>query len=92
MFLLYSFSITPVVTLDFEALSTSLMFAACETRHCVNVTIVDDIMVESDEIFDINLERTSDLLSSIILNATARMIEITDNDGELCSRFVLMNL
>ena len=77
-----------MATLDYEALSTSLMFAICEARHCVNVTIVDDIMVESDEIFDVNLERTSDLLSSIILNSTARMIEITNNDGELCSRFV----
>ena len=59
---------------------TTLIFAACETRHCVNVTIVDDIMVEPDEIFDVDLERTPDLHSSIILNPAAGRIKILDND------------
>ena len=56
------------------------MFAACETRHCVNVAIVEDILVESIETFGVTLERTPDLDSRITLNPVTEEIEIIDND------------
>ena len=39
------------------------MFAACETRRCVNVNIVDDLVDEPEENFflDYTLERTPGL-------------------------------
>lgn len=43
------------------------MFNACETRHCVNVTIVDDFETDQDENFSYILERTSSLHSNIEL-------------------------
>ena len=69
--------------MDYESLSTSLMFAACETQRCVNVTIVDDTTVEAIEIFAITLERTHDLDSRIMLKTVNEIIEIIDNDCKL---------
>ena len=69
-----------VAPVDYEALSTTLMFAACEKRRCVNVAIVEDIIVESIETFGITLERTPDLDNRITLSPVAEQIEIIDND------------
>ena len=44
--------------LDYIGLSSILNFAACETRQCVNVTIVDDTPNEPVEEFDVTLGRT----------------------------------
>ena len=65
---------------DYEALSATLTFASCEKRRCVNVAIVEDIIVESIETFGITLERTPDLDSRITLTPVAEQIEIIDND------------
>ena len=72
--------ISSVAPMDYEAVSTTLMFAACEKRRCVNVVIVEDIIVESIETFGITLERTPDLDSNITLTPVAEQIEIIDND------------
>ena len=69
--------------MDYETLSTTLMFAACDTRRCVNVAIVNDIIVESIETFAITLERTSNLDSRITLNPMDEEIEIIDNDCKI---------
>ena len=71
-----------VAPVDYEALSTNLMFAACEKRRCVNVTIVDDTIVEPCEIFYVTLERVPDLNSRISLSSMDAMIEIIDDDGK----------
>ena len=65
---------------DYETLSTTLMFAACETRRCVSVAIVEDILVESIETFGVTLERTPDLDRNITLSPVTEVIEIIDND------------
>ena len=75
--------ISPVAPMDYVSLSTTLMFAACETQRCVNVTIVENIIVESIETFCITLERTPDLDSRITLNPVTEEIEIIDNDCKL---------
>ena len=67
--------------MDYETLSTTLTFAACETRRCVDVVIVDDMIVEQDETFTVTLQRTPDLDSRITFSQTAGAIEITNNDG-----------
>ena len=43
--------------------------------------IMDDIILENDELFDLTLERTSDLDSRITLNPVNGVVEIADNDG-----------
>ena len=44
------------------------MFAACETRQCENVLIVDDQTLEMTESFIVTLGRTQDLNNTIILD------------------------
>ena len=41
--------------MDYGGFPTTLTFAACTTRHCVNVNIVNDVVHEPDEAFDYNL-------------------------------------
>ena len=58
-----------------------LMFDSCDTRKCMNVTIVDDLQVEPDESLTYHLDRTPGLDSSIQLDPVNGEIEIVDNDG-----------
>ena len=57
------------------------MFAACQRRSCVNVTIVDDEVLEMVvESFNVTLERTPGLDNRITLNPVNGVVEIRDND------------
>ena len=47
---------------------------------CVDVFIVDDIILENES-FDLTLERTTALDSRITLNPVNGVVEVTDNDG-----------
>ena len=49
-------------------MSTILTFAACDTRRCVDVPIMNDADNELDEIFGITLERTPGLNDRITLD------------------------
>ena len=46
---------------DYVSLNASLMFAACEIRRCVNVSIVNNFDGEPEESFFYKLRRTPDL-------------------------------
>ena len=63
-------------------MSTILMFEACERRRCVNVTIVNDDVLEMTESFHVTLERTPGLDMRIRLDQVDGVVEITDDDGE----------
>ena len=67
--------------MDYGELSTILSFPTCGTRQCVNVTIVDDDVLENVESFDVTLERTPGLDARITLDPVDGMISIID-DGE----------
>ena len=67
--------------MDYGAVSTTFTFAACETRQCDNISIVDDVTLEMTESFSVTLERTPDLNSRITLNPVDGDINILDNDG-----------
>ena len=64
--------------MDYIGLSSILNFAACETRQCVNVTIVDDTVNELVEEFDITLERTLGLNTRISLDPVDARVVIND--------------
>ena len=68
--------------MDNGALNEILMFEACETRKCVNVTITDDGVDELNEFFPYHLRRTTSLDPRITLDPVGGQIEIVDNDGE----------
>ena len=67
--------------MDYGELSTILSFPTCGTRQCVNVSIVDDDVLENVESFDITLERTPGLDVRIALDPVDGIISIID-DGE----------
>ena len=66
---------------DYVSLNVTLMFAACETRRCVDVTIENDFDSEPDEDFFYTLERTPGLHPSIDLAPVDGDIVIVD-DGD----------
>ena len=68
--------------MDYLELNSILSFDACQTRHCINVTIVDDLVDEPLEYFNFTLERTPDLDTRISLNPVDGRITIIDNDGK----------
>ena len=67
--------------MDYGELSTILSFRTCGTRQCVNMSIVDDDVLENVESFDVTLERTPGLDVRITLDPVDGTISITD-DGE----------
>ena len=74
---------------DFTALMLeSVEFGECETRRCVNITIVDDLVLEMEESFIVVLNRTSQLDSRISLEPTTAEIVIVDDDGRLMQEHV----
>ena len=59
-----------------------LSFAECDTRQCVHVTIVDDVIVEQNEDFSVVLETTPDMYSRITLNPASGHVHIISEDGQ----------
>ena len=72
------FLVTPT---DYDTVSSILTFAACETRQCEDVPIMEDMTLEMIESFIVTLERTSNLNNRITLTAVDGEINILDNDG-----------
>ena len=72
------FTVTPM---DYIDLSTILSFPACGTKQCVDVTIVNDEVLENVESFNVTLERTPGLDMRIILDPVDGVVEIIDDDG-----------
>ena len=66
--------------MDHLRLNNILSFAACETRRCVNVAIVDDLLGEPDELFHYTLERTPGLDPRISLSPVDGWVQIIEND------------
>ena len=62
-------------------MSTIMTFAACVTRRCVDVTVMNDTQDEPAEMFGITLERTPGLNDRITLDPVTGDITIVDDDG-----------
>ena len=75
----FSCTVSPM---DYGAVSTILMFAACDIRRCVDVPIVRDTDEEPDEMFGITLERTPGLNDKITLGPVDGDITIIDEGGK----------
>ena len=68
--------------MDYEPLSTVLMFAACEMKQCVNIFIESDSTPETSESFFVVLEKTRGLDVRIILDPVEAEIVITDSSSK----------
>ena len=67
--------------MDYELSASTFSFSARETRQCVNVAVVNDVIDEPEERFGVTLERTPDLNNRIILDPVNGEIFIQD-DGK----------
>ena len=67
--------------MDYGFVSDILSFDTCETRHCTEIPIVDDLRVEVSESFLVTLERTPGLDDRITLDPDNGVVNITDDDG-----------
>ena len=74
--------LSAVFTMDYGSVNTTLLFAACEIRSCVNVSITNDDILETTESFFVNLNRNG-LDSRIMLDPTRGEIEILDDDDSM---------
>ena len=68
--------------MDHGSVDTTLPFAACERRSCVNIPITNDDTLENTESFFVNLNRNG-LDSRITLDPTRGEIEILDDDDSM---------
>ena len=61
-----------------------MVFQECEIGRCIDISIIDDLVNEPDnEAFDVTLQRTVRLTSSIsLVPVNAEIIIVNDNDGE----------
>ena len=76
---MHNFTVDP---LDYIGLASILNFAACETRKCVEITIVDDTPNEPVEEFDITMERTLGLDTRISLDPVGARVVIYDEKSK----------
>ena len=75
--------------MDYEGITSLLMFSSCETRKCINVTIVNDAIAEDTEFFTAHLGRTDGLDPRITLDPDNATVYINDNDGMLYTALVV---
>ena len=66
---------------DYDGIPATVKYPACALGTCINVTIVDDAVVENMESFSISLTRTTGLDNRIMLTGTTDF-QIRDNDSK----------
>jgi hypothetical protein len=72
---------TAVNPMDYLQLNSTLSFATCQKRRCMNVLIVNDMVDEPEEFFNYTLERTPGLDTRILLAPIDGQISISDDHG-----------
>ena len=67
---------------DFEAVSEQLVFSPGAMRQCVDVTIIEEDLVENDEPFPLTASGV-DLPSMVTVDPATTMVTILNDDGRL---------
>ena len=71
-----------VASNDYDTLSMSLVFDACETRACTDVRIINDNWPENAETFTVSLERNSAQDAWLSIDPAEAKVTILLNDGK----------
>ena len=66
---------------DYGELDMIVQFDTCDVRQCANVSIVNDLVDEPEELFIYTLERIPGLDGRIDLAPTMGTVVITDDDS-----------
>ena len=67
---------------DFIPINKTVTFSRNELRTCLEVTIIDDEVVELSKSFSISLERSENLDERITISPDRGTVTIEDDDGE----------
>ena len=67
--------------MDYTPRSAVFTFGECKRQSCVNISIVNDSIVEKDESFSVALDSAPNLDNRIKLDPESAVVEIIDNDG-----------
>ena len=67
--------------MDFVGVTEVVMFDSCDVENCINITIVDDLILENIESFTVTLQEAPGHDERIELDPTNADIIINDNDG-----------
>ena len=65
---------------------------ACQRRSCVNMTIINDEILEDNETFEVTLEPNPDLDSRILLAPITAEINIIDDDCKLYTMLYIQSV
>ena len=66
---------------DYEAVEDEVVeFGPCQTQHCLNLSITDDLTSEPEERFSVSLSRSAE--THVIFSPVAAEVVIADDDGE----------
>ena len=80
---------------DYSLGTEVLTFPACTLRQCVNVSIIDDMLQETNESFSLTLERSPGLDSRITLDPAHSTVIILNDDSkckQLCYTYIAESL
>ncbi len=69
--------------------NTTLSFGPDDSQMCINVFILEDVNVEDDEVFKLNL--TSDDQAVLFSQITTEVTITEDDDSELCITCTWLN-
>ena len=72
----------PTASRDHTGTTTNITFKDCSRRVCKNVTVIDDMSLERDEIFSISLSTLSNHDSRIQLSGVRKDVTIQDTDSK----------
>jgi len=79
MYFVCSLSRSPA-GIDYEAVNTTLTFNESVLAEVVTIPIVDDLIVENDEAFDVTLTTID---TAVTLKLQTASVTIRDNDSKL---------
>ena len=67
--------------MDYTPRSAVFTFGECKRQSCVNISVVNDSIVEKDESFSVALGSAPNLDNRIKLDSESAVVVIIDNDG-----------
>ena len=74
-------SASPEAPMDYTPRSAVFTFGECKRQSCVNISIVNDSIVEKDESFSVTLGSAPNMDNRIKLDSESTVVDIIDNDG-----------
>ena len=66
---------------DYVSPSNLLEFESCATRQCLEIEILNDLVLEDDESFNVTLSLDAGTSKNILLGVTTAEVLIIDADG-----------